>query len=355
MDVTRDLWREARQRTKSPTLLDRAKEIVISLPGQPSKPKALQVMEALARTGCAVMVDISSYEKGAKIKNFYNSGMTHLCLRMGYPATYLVDHWDLTEDECYRGWFEEAADCPGLITMGYVIYMARIEQDSRWKTTAMRDFIDHIMGSYYKPQMLWLDDEVDHWSENGKDTYATPVNQVEGIKVLTDQCRKKFQMMVGHYSARWFMNKYRANYETWLDPINKPENLAIDPATFVPSWYAWYVKAGAGPSLKDLANQFPIPTSTQEASYLNIGNNNLWELWQGLGDYISSVGKIDLSVSRRSADDLNKALYLEAGTTPPPVDPPVPPAPGDYLTRAEFAAFKAKFDIHTHATGGPVA
>lgn len=315
---TRDLWREARLRSRDKTIGDKLQEVWISLPGRPAKPKTLQFMEALARNNSIVMVDISKYEKGIRIADLWNSGMTHLCLRMGGPTVYMVDRWALEEDECYRGWFEEARDIPGLITMGYYVYCSRIDQDSKFQTTYQCDQVDRICGSYWKPQYIWLDDEVNSWTENGKTTYATAVNQVDGIKALTGQVRKRLSVGVGHYSARWFMNQvvsgssYLSAYANWLDTNNKPENLKIDPATYIPSWYAWYVKpVGTPAALRDYPNALPIPTSTQEGAYLACGNYGQWEAWQALGDYSTAVGKIDLSISRLPREQFDAALFLE--------------------------------------------
>lgn len=66
------------------------------------------------------------------------------------------------------------------------------------------------------------------------------------------------------------------------------------------------------------------------------------------------LGACDLSFYKGTPTQLYAALNYQQATTPPPPPPAEPPVEQpEYITRAEFEAFKAQFASHTHIPGKP--
>lgn len=289
--------------------------------------------------GNAIVIDVSSYEPNSKMADFKAAGATHVILRMGYQNAYNAANWQLTEDSCYRKWFDEAKSA-GLWVGGYYLYCAGVDEQDYEHSEGLLTHMGEIMANGYKPDFLMIDDEVNTWWDGARKITATAVNQVKGARILIDKSWKKFAKVTGHYSRVTFMKQrtdYELEYKTWLDNINRIEKV-------VPNWYAyyWYYKQNLNPSsLTALISVLTYPTSVQENSYLQMGSYSLWDLWQFAGDVVTPWGKCDISVSRLPVKEFNALFNIGDAVTPPPVDPP-PPPPAGQVTRAEFDAALAR-------------
>src|SRR5512133_1831851 len=106
-DVTRDLWREARLKTRAksqPGLLDRLKKAV-SFAGRPTT----TMMEALPTRSDAVwVIDLSKYEP-RDLKPYIDAGVKAFMFRMGGPTKWLQGVWKYAIDATYRPNIEQAA------------------------------------------------------------------------------------------------------------------------------------------------------------------------------------------------------------------------------------------------------
>lgn len=313
----------------------------------------------MAFENSAIVIDLSGWEKGVSLKPFKDAGATHVILRMVYQGQYVFDNWQLTEDVCYRGWYDQARAL-GLYVGGYALYCAGVDAADYQNSEDMLNAIDRAMGGgRYKPDFLFIDDEVNTWMEHGTRVTATPTNQVKGVRILVDKCWKRFRIVTGHYSRVTFMKQtpaYANEYTAWLDSVNRADKC-------VPNWYADYLyyKQVINPAnLREFATNLAYPSSTMEDKYLSCGSYSLWDLWQVAGDVTTPWGPCDISVSRQPVDKFNLLFNL---TTPiPPDDDDDGDDGGDDSALAErvtameqqLTALRAEFRAHRHEMGAPV-
>lgn len=350
--AAKDLWLQARLRNKRSFLKrasDKAAHLAKSITfrrGQPARPAPSAMLALLGRTDNAIGVDLSKYEAGTKLKPLYDAGVRYFTFRMGGPTQWVYGNWNLEEDPQYRSWFEEAKTLGSDVRIGgYYVYSAGVDDANYETSEILLTQIDRIMhtGGNYQPDMLWIDDEVNHWFQNGGTITVPGVNQVHGIRVLTTKCWKNFHVVTGHYSANWFMRQsadYITQYQTWLDNANKPVS-AGGQGTTIPTWDAYYpaLLAGSYASMRDFVNnKVGLPTSTALDNYLSLGYS-IYDLWQCAGDFMTPWGKVDISMSRQSAADFDALFNLNATPAPVPTPTPTPapiPTPGGGLTHADL-------------------
>lgn len=341
----RDLWREARNKTRAVNILQSIWNWIVifisGLLGKQAKPE--RTINGFLRQGMAFVVDLSSYQPRCNVEAMIDAGVTHFILRMLYPAQYVYDRWNLTEDSTYRSYYNRirsyAKSKGKQIPIGaYVVYCAGVEDSDYAQMTVYTSLMHQIMGSEYIPDFLMIDDEVNRWSQNGGTVTATPTNQVKGVRELTRKCWNAFRLVTGHYSARWFMNQvagggsYLDQYAAWLDSVNRPVSEGGQGET-VPGWYAWYPMTFSDifSNPLDVVNKLPLPTSQQEVSLLGCGSWSPWSLWQFTGALVTplnlnSAGQpagVDASISRLCVAEFNAQYNIAA-----PVDttPPLPPS-----------------------------
>lgn len=184
--------------------------------------------------GNAIVIDLSAYEKGQKLKPYVDAGATHFIFRMWYQGQYVYGDWKNQEDAAYRAWYDEAKGL-GAKVGGYALYCAGVDDQDYERSEVILDGIGEVMANGYKPDFLFIDDEVNRWYQSGKTVTATSTNQVKGLRILIDKCWKRFRLVTGHYSRVTFIkdNNYSLQYTTWLDNVNKSGKT-------VPNWWAAY-------------------------------------------------------------------------------------------------------------------
>lgn len=332
-----DPWLEARQYTAS-LQAPVAERLQAAVGGRAAKLFKLAQSAVIDRSKLALIIDLNKYRPGCDLKAFKEHGVDHVILRMGGPKYFWADNWALEEDVTYRGYYEQARSL-GMKVGGYFVYSAGVDQANYETSEENVSRINEIMGRDYKPDYLYIDDEVDYWWEGSRKVYATGVNQVKGLRILIDKCWKNFRLVTGHYSARWFMNKYRDQYTNWLDVVNRSEKV-------VPNWYAWYPIAltTTFSNCRDIVGKLPIPTSTQENNYLNCGSFGLYDLWQFTSNMVTPYCPdpvtmrppygVDVSISRLPLADFEKAMGIKA-TQPVPEPEPADPTYAQRLTALE--------------------
>ena len=327
--VRRDLWREARIKSQ-PGLIARLLMWVVGL----FRPKAKSFMGdmMILRNERAFVVDLSSYQPNCNVEALIDAGVTHFFLRMVYIGVYMMDQWALQEDTTYKMYYDRIrayAKQKGVTVRigGYILYTAGVELQDYANSHIYTDLVGQVMGQAYKPDALWIDDEVDHWWEHGQTVYAGAVNQVRGCLELRRKLWERFKIVVGHYSGRWFINKYKSEYETKFDQLNKPGGLEKP----MPIWTAWYPV-----TLKELftdvwavLDRLPTPTSQQKIDLLDEpGSYSQCDCWQFSGSWLTPFNKnalgqnagLDASISWNSRKDFDYAMGLTDSTPPPPVE-----------------------------------
>jgi hypothetical protein len=346
----RDLWREARAKHQA-GLLHRLIVFLLGLLGKRALP--FSSLASILRADRALIVDLSSYNPNVNIEGLIDAGVRHFFLRMLYIGTYVYDHWDLTEDSTYRAYYDQIkayAKQKGVTVWigGYILYTAGVEDQDYVNSHIYTDLVGQIMGTAYRPDILFIDDEICTWWQNNKTTTATDVNQIKGCQELRRKLWERFHIVVGYYGGRWFVNKYLAAYTVMFDNINKCASPLDKP---MPIWMAWYPV-----TLSDLfldiwlcLDKLPTPTSTQKVALLDApGSYSPCDGWQFTGGLITNYYKdatgkpagLDFSVSYNSIADFNHALGLGA-----PADDSGDGTTGDGSNNPDLAAMAARLTV----------
>lgn len=355
MAEPRDLWWEARQKTAA-YRGSLAQTVMTSLPGQPTR----QVMSALslgARAKSALVVDLNKYRAGRDLQRFVDAGVDAFILRMGGPTQWVEGDWRYQEDATWRPYME-AVDKIGFGNRVAGYWVQNVFED--WNLDGLASnvtlqLINEWTSGGYMPPALIADHEVaEAWRSYGAKFAQTNINIVKSLDATTDKVYKQFRKPVTIYTARWFVDKFgKSEHTTYFDNVNKPESLG-GPGKQRGLWLAWYPQTFSKeyPNLETTLDELLIPTGAQATSLLNIGSYSTADLWQ----YTSSLKLpgdatgVDASVSLLDKEAFFAQMGWTASTQPEP-EPEPEPETGEYVTRAEFEAFKAAYQVHTH--GGP--
>lgn len=357
VDITRDLWWEARQNHGKRTIGEQVLSTLqtVSLPGRPVKP---QFVYRLTGENKVIVIDLNLYRDLANLKAFYEEcGIRHIILRLGGPDRFECNSFTLKEDPTFRTFYTQAKQIGYKSIGGYVVYSAMIDEQNYEASEELLAFAHDVMGQDYKVDYLAADDEVDTWYNGTRLITVTPTNQVWGVRVLLTKIWSKLHLTPVHYSGRWFINRYLAQYTPMFDNFNQGFDVANPNSVYnkqVLNWWAWYLVAinnsnKSYATAQELVNDLPIYTAAQESAYLNVGSHSLYDAHQLAGNWVTpyclnSVTKepigVDVSVLRYDEATWMKMIGKEEAPPPPPPDEP--PAPDDGELAQRVTALETK-------------
>ncbi len=99
-DVTGDPWWDARLYTASLETQQDSQRLRTAFTG---------LFDASALpSDQTIIIDLNKYRPNADLQGYYNAGVKHVILRMGGPAYFQADNWQLTEDATYRKYYDQA-------------------------------------------------------------------------------------------------------------------------------------------------------------------------------------------------------------------------------------------------------
>lgn len=337
-DRRADLWWDARNSYKPNQVIELAKNVMMSLPGQPTK----QVFAALAlgRENAALAIDLNKYRTNRNLQVYKDAGVDIFILRIGGPGAWVDGAWQYTQDVTYRPYLEEC-DRIGVLdrTIGYIVHnpFESWSENGATGETIHTELIDDWTSGGYMPKAFAYDHEVATCWRGATEITCTPINLVRSLQENTANTYRKFRRMVGIYTARWFINKYAlSEHITYLDNINKPESMG-GAGKQRPMWYAWYAQTFSKTytNLQDSLSDLLVPTTDQTNKLLQCGSYSLADLWQftatlklagGMNGGGNDTVGVDASVSLGTLSEVCAAFGLGTGVTPPP-DPDPDPEP----------------------------
>lgn len=379
--MKRDLWWDARNFTAamSKQVDDSMLEIPsisISRPGAPVKSEV--IMTSLISPNRVAIIDLNKYRKNVNLKAFKEeAGVSDVILRMGGPAQFVADDWDLTEDETWRSYFELARSLEFDSVGGYVVYSAGIDARNYEASEILLNFANECMGRDYIPDYLAVDDEVDWWWENSKKVTVTQTNQIKGLVNLLPKIWSRFKLTPVHYSAGWFIDRIgRSAYANLFDNLNRA---AVESNDYfdktVLNWFAWYLDAVQATNkvyttAADAMNDLPTFTQAAENKYLNVGSHALYDIHQFASNFITQhclhpltkkpLG-VDINRTRYNRETWMKMINKKFDTDPGDNDNDDDPGDVsqevlDRIAALELAYSKleSKFDNHTHSSSIPI-
>lgn len=363
--LARDPWLEARETTaamQQSKLASAINWMVRTL--TPAKPKFME--------GTSLMcVDLNKYRPDVNVEMLIDMGVRLFMLRVGGPTRWVYGDERYEVDETFVPYYERIrayAKAKGITVwiMGYGVYNPWANEQSNYTALDPQvKWLKEATRNHLCDQYCW-DNEIGSIWKDGKETFITGVNLVKGIRKCMEDTFQEMERnkdgsykMPVHYSAAWFIDKwYKQGFIDWLDVVNKDiQNRHLL------TWMAWLPLSFTDVYnlVKDIFIRCITPTGLQQNAYLWRGGlpADLWQFtFTGKGPWLGPISKAGIDMSTGYAQSATATQYALCAnlTTQPPTDP-TPPDPivtGSFVTTAQFNAFLADYNQHTHTTGGPI-